>query len=46
MDKPQLYKVRAGSHNENVIHVPKTATGWFSLKVKEDGTLIYKPVVL
>jgi len=46
MDNPHLYKVRTGSHNENVIHVPKTSSGWYSLEVKADGTLVFKPVVI
>ena len=46
MDKPNLYKVRTGTHNENTIHVPKTSNGWYSLEVKDDGTLVFKPVVV
>jgi hypothetical protein len=45
MEQIGVYKVRTVSHDESVIHVPKKSSGWFSLEVKDDGTLIYKPVV-
>lgn len=41
-----LYKVRAGSKGDQIIHVPREASGWYSMEVKEDGTIIYKPVSL
>jgi hypothetical protein len=41
----QLYKVRPASHNEQVIHAPKGAVGWYSLTVHSDGSFTFKPVV-
>ena len=40
----ELYKVRRAGHGENIIHAPATSTGWYSLEITDDGTLIYRPV--
>lgn len=34
------YKVRTGSHNESVIHVPKKATGEFAMYANKDYSVI------
>ena len=38
--KPQMYCVRTGSHDEHVIHVPKTTTGWYWMTVEDNGDTI------
>ena len=35
--KDQIYKIRRGSHGENVIHAPIEMNGWFKLVVEKDG---------
>ena len=37
----QLFKVRMSGHNEQIIHAPAEASGWFRLEVDEKGNLHY-----
>jgi len=48
MEKQQsnLYKIRKGSNQENIIHAPPGATGWYSLVIKEgEGSFHYYPII-
>ena len=40
-----LYKIRKGANGERIIHAPQSASGWYRLEAKTNGTFIYTPVV-